>query len=140
MNAYVCQNDDLGILLFESQDSDKYDRAVAPVYFGQEGTDINITVNSFMDHIWDGFYTGQVRLSAFPSLILAPQGQNTVTDITMLGSPPKKMKFQLIEQGRGTTLGTTIRIAYPEAGSRSIYLDGTLIEPNAWDDTLDPPG
>jgi hypothetical protein len=46
-----------------------------------------------MDHIWDGFYTGQVRLSAFPSLIEAPKGSNSITEITMTGTPPKKMKF-----------------------------------------------
>lgn len=72
MNAYICDNNDLGVLMFESLDADKFDRAVAPVYIGQTGTSINNTVNSFMDHVWDGFYTGQVRLSAFPSLILAP--------------------------------------------------------------------
>lgn len=93
MNAYVCQNNDLGIMLYESKDSDKYDRAIAPVYFGVTGTSINNTVNSYMDHVWDGFYTGQVRLSAFPSLITAPKGQNNTVEITMTGTPPKKMKF-----------------------------------------------
>jgi endonuclease YncB( thermonuclease family) len=61
MNAYVCENSDIGLLMFESQDADKYDRAVAPVYIANEGTSINTTINSFMDHIWDGFYTGQIR-------------------------------------------------------------------------------
>jgi len=136
MNAYVCENSDIGLLMFESQDADKYDRAVAPVYIANEGTSINTTINSFMDHIWDGFYTGQVRLSAFPSLILAPQGEDTVTEITMTGSPPNKMKFNLYEQGAGTSLGTTIRIAYPDAGSKAVYKDGTLVEPNAWDDDI----
>ena len=74
MNAYVCQNDELGMLMMESQDADKYDRNLAPVFVGKEGSDINNTLNTFMDHIWDGFYTSQTRLSAWPSLVLAPQG------------------------------------------------------------------
>jgi hypothetical protein len=56
-------------MLFESLDADKYDRSIAPVYFGITGTNINNTVNSYMDHAWDGFYTSQNRLSAFPTLI-----------------------------------------------------------------------
>lgn len=50
------------------------------------------------------------------------------------------MKFQLIQQVGGTALGTTIRIAYPDAISRSIFKNGELYEPNPWDDELDPPG
>ena len=28
-------------------------------------------INSMMDHVWDGFYTGQTRLSRFPAMIEA---------------------------------------------------------------------
>ena len=89
-----------------------------------------------MDHIWDGFYTGQVRLSAFPSIVQAPQGTNLVTEITMTGTPPKKMRFQLLEQGRGTSLGTTVRIAYPDSGSISVFKNGALVASNAWDNNI----
>jgi len=33
MNAYTCENKDLGILMFESLDNDKFDRSIAPVIF-----------------------------------------------------------------------------------------------------------
>ena len=29
----------------------------------------NNKLNSFMDHVWDGFYTGQKRLSRFISVV-----------------------------------------------------------------------
>jgi hypothetical protein len=41
-----------------------------------------------MDHMWDGFYTGQVRLSRFPTLMEASAG--SVTEIEMTGTPAKK--------------------------------------------------
>jgi len=54
---------------------------------------MNNKLNSYMDHMWDGFYTGQVRLSRFPSILEASAG--SVYEITMTGTPPKKMKFNL---------------------------------------------
>lgn len=27
------------------------------------------TLNEFMDHTWDSFYTGQIRLARFPAVI-----------------------------------------------------------------------
>jgi hypothetical protein len=47
-----------------------------------------------MDHVWDGFYTGQTRLSRFPVLVYAPDA--SVYDLQFTGTPAKKMKFKLI--------------------------------------------
>lgn len=47
-------------------------------------------LNSMMDHVWDGFYSGQKRLSRFPGLIDGDQG---VYNLTFTGSPAKKMRF-----------------------------------------------
>jgi hypothetical protein len=33
-------------------------------------------------------------------------------------------------------LGTTVRIAYPEAGSRSVYVNGAEVASNAWDNNI----
>lgn len=49
----------MGILIFESEDDDTLDRSVQPVYASMSDLSINNKVNSFMDHVWDGFYTGQ---------------------------------------------------------------------------------
>jgi hypothetical protein len=68
MNAYICDTEKLGILLFESEDDDKWDRSMQPIYVKKQGTKMENKVNSVMDHVWDGFYTGQVRLSRFHSV------------------------------------------------------------------------
>jgi len=58
MNLWTCQNDHLGGLMFESEDVDKFDRSMQPIYGRLKGTKMNNKVNSFMDHVWDGFYQG----------------------------------------------------------------------------------
>ena len=67
-NAQVCTGDDMAILEFESLDGDRMDRSVQPVYLTQPPSALKIKLNSFMDHVWDGFYTGQKRLLRFPVL------------------------------------------------------------------------
>lgn len=83
-NAYLCTNPNLGVLLFESLDADKMDRSVQPVIITNQATGYMNKLNSFMDHVWDGFYTGQVRLSRFPSQI------ETLGDyeVDYTGTPP----------------------------------------------------
>jgi len=58
MNAYICQADKLGILLFESEDDDKLDRSMQPIYVAKQETEMSNKLNSMMDHVWDGFYSG----------------------------------------------------------------------------------
>ena len=57
-NAAHCLNNRLGVLLFESLDADTSDRTIQPITLTSAETDYENTVNSFMDHVWDGFYTG----------------------------------------------------------------------------------
>lgn len=86
-------------------------------------------INSFMDHVWDGFYTGQVRLSRFPVLVYAPK--KAVYDLKYTGTPAKQQRFTLYSQDE--TLGMTVRIAYPSAESRQIVKDGKRVNMNEWD-------
>jgi len=62
MNAFVCTQDKLGLLMFESLDYDKLDRASQPIYVAKQGSEINNKLNAFKDHNWDGFYNKQERL------------------------------------------------------------------------------
>lgn len=130
MNVYVCEAEKLGILLFESQDEDKLDRSMQPIFVQREGTEQNNVINAMMDHVWDGFYSGQKRLQRFPILIQAERG--SVYDLKMTGTPAKEMLFTLRSQV--ASAGSTIRISYPGAESRAIYVDGNLIQSNQWDD------
>lgn len=93
---------------------------------------MNNKINSFMDHVWDGFYQGQIRHSRFPILVYAPKG--AVYDIVYTGTPPKKQKYTLKSQNEA--LEMIIRIAYPGAESRQILKDGQRVEMNAWNEDL----
>jgi len=88
MNLYICTNPHLGTIQFESEDSDTLDRSIQPIYARLQGTGMNNMINSFMDHVWDGFYTGQTRLSRFPIITYSPPG--AVYDIVYTGTPPKE--------------------------------------------------
>lgn len=122
-------------MLFESEDDDKWDRSMQPIYIRRnytEGKTMSNKLNSFMDHVWDGFYTGQVRLSRFPGLIEGKK--DTAWDLVYTATPAKKQKFTFTAIQK--TAGMTIRIAYPGAESRSITKDGEIVEYNEWDDSI----
>lgn len=87
---------------------------------------MNSKLNAFMDHVWDGFYTGQVRESRFPALVYAPKG--SVYNLTYTGSPAKKQRFEL--KSMDSAAGMTVRIAYPSAEARKIIKDGVVIDMN----------
>jgi len=131
MNAYICKSGTLGVLMFESEDADTEDRSMQPIYISLNGTTMANKLNSMMDHVWDGFYTGQKRLSRFPGLIDGNQG---VYNLTFTGSPAKKLRFTYLAQNK--TGGMTLRIAYPSAVSRSLIKDKKTVEYNQWDETL----
>jgi len=100
---------------------------------------MNNKVNSFMDHVWDGFYQGQIRHSRFPIIVYAPpksfrNPDGAIYDIVYTGSPAKKMKYYLKSQSGD--LAMTVRIAYPSAESRQIIKDGKTIDMNKWDEDL----
>lgn len=104
--------------MFESLDGDTWDRSVQPVKIKSKTNGYTIVLNSAMDHVWDGFYSGQLRLSRFPALI---EGGDDYS-ITYTGTPPGKMRYKL-DGNRG---GTVISIPYPNAGAYGIYKDGDL--------------
>jgi len=78
-----------------------------------------------MDHVWDGFYAGQIRQSRFPVIINANQKE---WDITYTGTPAKKQMFKLMHED--PKVGIVVRVAYPSAGSYSITLDDKIVEMN----------
>jgi len=102
-----------------------------PIYVSQVGSTYRNKLNSMMDHVWDGFYSGQLRLSRFPTVINVNQ---QVWDLTYTGTPAKKQTFKLFHED--PTKGVTIRIAYPSAMSVSVLKDDRVVEYNRWDDTL----
>ena len=110
-NAYYCTNDYLGVLLFESLDSDKYMRMVSPIDLISYNTTSKNTLNTFMDHVWDGFYTGHLRLSRWPALLQT--GNNIFYEIQYTGTAPTSQRFRLISDMGGVTL----RIRFTKPGA-----------------------
>ena len=62
------------MLIFESEDGDKYERMMAPMYvtaygskhdIDKQGTQFNNPLNAHRDAFRDGFYASQLRLSRF---------------------------------------------------------------------------
>ena len=106
------------------------DRTLVPIYVSKQGTEMSNVLNAMMDHIWDGIYTGQKRMSRFGAIL--DGARRSVYDITFTGTPPKKMRFMLNAMSR--TAGVTIRIAYPSAEAREIMTDGETVEMNKWNE------
>lgn len=63
-----------------------------PVYVKDSDT-FEMKLNSFMDHVWDGFYTGQIRLSRFVSLI--NHNPNEMYDVAFTGTPPLDQLYEI---------------------------------------------
>jgi len=57
-NAWKCSDDELGILVAIADDGDWEDRMVSPVWLTNDELGYSNKLNSMMDHIWDGVYTG----------------------------------------------------------------------------------
>lgn len=57
LNGHICTNNDLGILVWESQDPDSIDRSIQPILirYNEDETKFN-KLNSYMDHNCDSFY------------------------------------------------------------------------------------
>jgi hypothetical protein len=94
-NAYFCQDSDVGILLFESMDSDNMMRTITPITISNNKITSISTVNTMMDHVWDGFYTGQLRQSRWPSIVTLNSPLAGYT-ISYSGTPPNNQRFKLI--------------------------------------------
>ena len=100
------------MLIFESLDVDRYNRTFSPIIIRNNATNFTNTLNEFMDHLWDGFYSAELRLSRFPSVIEA----NNNYEVIYTGTPPQSQRFKLI----GEYGGSIIQIQYHTAGAYQI--------------------
>ena len=117
----------------ESLDEDKFDRNVAPVTVSVWGTGFkshdtenpyfNNVLNYYMDHVWDGFYTGQKHLSRFPSLIYTGLYYN----VTLSGTYPGKVKLQLLAT-ENRDKGVVMTFFYTDPQSIQVWNGGSLVQ------------
>jgi len=111
--------------MFIGDDWDWEDRNVAPVWITNEETGYTNKINHQMDHMWDGFYTGQKHKSQFQAMV-ETTGNYT---IEYTSTPFKNMRYEL----RATTGIMKLKIHYWNAGSYEVYANGNLVEHTAWD-------
>lgn len=124
-NAWGCKNKMIGQLVFIGDDPDWEDRNVAPVWLTKEETGYSNKLQHQMDHVWDGFYTGQLHKQQYTAMLEA-EGNYTVE---YTSTPFKKMRYHL----RSDTGIIKLKVHYWNAGSYEVYADGRLIEPTPWD-------
>jgi len=132
INGHICTNNDLGILVWESQDPDSIDRSIQPILlrYNKDPTKEN-KLNSFMDHNCDSFYNSQQRISRFPGLIYAPPnevGSKLEYEVFMTGTPPEKMKWKLDITNLDS--GMIVYVKFPSALARAILVDGEEVSYN----------
>jgi parallel beta-helix repeat protein len=132
-NAYLCRNDQLGQLVFESLDGDVEDRTFSPIQYRGEGdySAFNNTLNSFMDHCWDGHYTCQKRLSRFPGMLQL----NRAYEIWFTGTQPGNSRYT-IEGASEATDYLILKIDFSKSIVYNVYADGTQVESYFYNDTL----
>jgi len=129
----MCQNDNLGVLLFESQDADRMDRSAQPLYIRDDESGFDNRLNAYMDHCWDGAYTCQKREQRFPTFL--DISRNYTIEYT--GTPPQKQMFELYSDSRSSR-GTLITIRYPDAGAYKVYdRMKELAIPTDWDHDIE---
>lgn len=127
-NAWFCTNDNLGQLMFIADDTDWEDRNVAPVWITNEATGYTNKINHQMDHMWDGFYTGQKHKSQFQAMV--ETNQNYTIEYT--STPFKYMRYEL----RANTGSMKIKVHYWNAGSYKVKANGEYVDYTAWDKDL----
>ncbi|CDW80878.1 ipt tig domain containing protein [Stylonychia lemnae] len=134
-NANHCTSDNLGVLLFESTDDDRYKRMISPIYIVCNQTNSKNTLNTFSDHLWDGFYTSQLRLARWPTIIETGQANGTYKtyDIRYSGTLPSNQRFSLFADDSAVIL----RIDYTKTGSYIVTdFNGNTIDSNKWNDNI----
>jgi len=127
-NAWECSLENIGVMIFDNLDPDRWDRALHPVYIRNADLGFDNRLNSYMDHCWDGFYTCQKRESRFPTLVW----QEVDYEIEFTGTPPQAQEFRLI--GRVGSPGFVVSIRYNAAGAYQLYDAARQpILPTDWD-------
>lgn len=127
-NAWHCDNDYLGQLCFIGDDVDWEDRSPTPIYVNDEDSGFTNKINHMMDHMWDGFYTGQKHKSQYTSMIQT----NRNYTIEYSGTPWKNQRFEMrAEKGL-----SKITIQYWNSLTIRVYANEEFIEPQPFDDTI----
>lgn len=77
---------------------------ITPITVKSYNISSSTTVNTFMDHFWDGFYTSKLRLSRYPALVQTGTSNNAYYEILYTGTPPNNQRFRLTADAGAVTV------------------------------------
>jgi len=115
--------------MFESLDSDKEDRMLSPIYILSEESNFNNTLNTMMDHCWDGHYTCQKRLSRFPGLVEL----NKAYEIYYSGTTPASTRYMI--QGGDTGDYLKVKVDFSKSILYKVFADDVEVTSKRYDQT-----
>jgi hypothetical protein len=135
-NGYFCATpQDLGILLFESQDDDARTRIATPISLINPMTASNNTINTFMNHqLWHSYSNDPQRLSRYAAIV-----QTSITESETLiytGTVPSSQRFKFLSSSSDKK-GIVVSIPYKVAGVFNIFdSKNNKIPGNGWSNSL----
>jgi hypothetical protein len=125
-NGWECENKYIGQLCWIARDEDWEDRSPTPIFVTDEDSGYTNKINHMMDHMWDGFYTGQKHKSQYTAMIQTDRNYT----IEYSGTPWKDQVFHLrADEGQ-----SMITIQYWNSLTMRVYADGELIDAKPFDD------
>jgi hypothetical protein len=142
-NGYLCQkspiNDfDYALLVFENMDADARNVTISPTYVISKDHIMNINsthfynkLNSYMSHVWDGFYLGINRLGRFVSAI----GVNRAFNISFTAIAPDNLRFQLQGAAQATD-GVLLTVDYKTPYTVVVSINETSVNPLPFNKTV----
>jgi len=124
---------------------------ISPVYYTTEGDNgswthdgfFNNTLNSYMNHASDGFYSAQKRLNRFPGIVETGRAYN----VTYTGTLPSSMRYQLQgttsdDEGVVLTISyvrpETVRVSVGATKSAATIIDPIVGRPDKADSMVNP--
>lgn len=127
-NGYLCKNERIAQLMFESLDSDSETRTFSPINILDQNSKFNSTLNHFMDHCWDGHYSCQFRLSRFPSIVQT----NRFYEIKFSGTQPANTRYA-IAGGQTGVDWLHLKIDFSQSRLFNLYANDVLVKANDYD-------
>ena len=120
--AYECHGLVYKMLIIESMDNDTEMRRLSPVAILSDNKYLDL-INGPQDHGWCNGYTCQRRVSTFLALVAA----NKSYDVYLTSTPPKQLRFRLLDADSSFKIRLSMYYFAPER--IDLYLNDTFIAP-----------
>jgi hypothetical protein len=124
--GYECHGLNYAMLVIESMDSDTENRRLSPVAILSDNRYLDL-INGPQDHGWCFGYTCQKRISTFLSLVVS----NRSYDIYLTSSPPKTLRFRIIQSNDQFKI--RLSMSYTSPNNINVFKGANLVNPTNTD-------